>query len=145
MHRTQKIALLNIIVVFAALALSIIAFCVAYYVFKVPFSRAILGFLFLVLLDIRRLSPILFNKKSGIVTYDERDSLIHKKASLGAYSIFWFYCEIGSIALLFIFGINGKISVIYLPLFIFLGSIIINLTQSILLLIEYSGKEKENE
>ena len=145
MHRTQKIALLNIIVVFAALSLSIIAFCVAYYVFEVPFKRAILGFLFLVLLDIRRLSPILFNKKSGIVTYDERDSLIHKKASLGAYSIFWFYCSIGSIIPLLIVGVQGKISVLYLPIFIFFGRIIINLTQSILLLIEYGCGGKENE
>ena len=145
MNRLQKIALFNIIVIFTAFALSLITFSLLYYVFNLPFMRAILGFGFLGILGLRRYWPIFINKEPDSVTYDERDSLIHKKASLGAYSIFWFYCEIGSIALLFIFGINGKISVIYLPLFIFLGSIIINLTQSILLLIEYSGKEKENE
>lgn len=142
MHRTQKIALFNIVVIFTALALSLITFCVAYYVFHLPFLRAILGFGFLGILGLRRFWPIFINKESSTVTYDERDSLIHRKASLGAYSIFWFYCSIVSILPLLIIGVHGKISVWYPPIFIFFGSIIINLTQSILLLLEYGGREK---
>ncbi|MBN2588874.1 MAG: hypothetical protein JXA96_03355 [Sedimentisphaerales bacterium] len=145
MHRTQKIALFNIIVIFSALALSLITFCVAYYVLDLPFKRAILGFVFLSILGLRSCIPLIFNKESSTVTYDERDSLIHKKASLGAYSIFWFYCSIGSIIPLLIVGVQGKISVLYLPIFIFFGRIIINLTQSILLLIDYGWSKKENE
>ena len=145
MHRIQKIALFNIIVILTALALSLITFCVAYYVLDLPFMRAILGFGFLAILGLRRFWPIFINKKSSSVTYDERDSLIHRKASLGAYSIFWFYFSIASIVPIFIVGVFGKIPVLYLPIMAFCGQLVINLTQSILLLIEYSGKEKENE
>ncbi|MBN1972002.1 MAG: hypothetical protein JW787_00060 [Sedimentisphaerales bacterium] len=142
MHRTQKIALFNIIVIFTALALSLITFCVAYYVFHLPFLRAILGFGFLGILGLRRFWPIFINKKSSAVTYDERDSLIHRKASLGAYSFFWFYFTIASIVPIFTVGVFGKIPVLYLPIMAFCGQLVINLTQSILLLIEYGGREK---
>jgi hypothetical protein len=142
MHRIQKIALFNIIVVFTAFALSLITFSLLYYVFNLQFMQAILGFGFLGILGLRRYWPVFLNEEPGAVTYDERDSLIHKKASLGAYSIFWFYCGIVSIVPLLIVGINGKISVLYLPVFLFCGGILINLAQSILLLIEYGWTGK---
>ena len=142
MNRLQKIALFNIIVIFTAFALSLITFSLLYYVFNLPFMRAILGFGFLGILGLRRYWPIFINKEPDSVTYDERDSSIHKKASLGAYSIFWFYCSIVSIVPLLIVGIHGKISVWYFPIFLFCGRILINLTQSILLLIEYGWKDE---
>ena len=145
MHRIQKIALFNIIVIFTALALSLISFCVAYYVFNLPFLRAILGFGFLGILGLRRYWPIFIKKESSEVTYDERDSLIHRKASLGAYSIFWFYFSIASIVPIFTAGVFGKIPVLYLPIIAFCGRLVINLTQSILLLIEYGKGGKGNE
>ena len=145
MHRIQKIALFNIIVIFTALALSLITFFVAYYVFNLPFVQAILGFGFLAILGLRRYWALFINKELSTATYDERDSLIHRKASLGAYSIFWFYFTIASIVPLFTAGVFGKIPVLYLPMMAFCGRLVINLTQSILLLIEYGGREKENE
>ncbi len=145
MHRIQKIALLNIIVIFTALSLSFITFCVAYYIFNLPFWQAFLGFGFLGILGLRRYWPIFINQESSAVTYDERDALIHRKASLGAYSIFWFYFTIASIVPIFTAGVFGKIPVLYLPIIEFFGRIVINLTQSILLLLEYGKGGKENE
>ncbi|MBN1803962.1 MAG: hypothetical protein JW837_01805, partial [Sedimentisphaerales bacterium] len=78
----------------------------------------------------------------GKVSFDERDLLIYRKASLGAYYIFWFLFVLAAMVPFFILGPKGTISVKYLPAMVFAGMITVTVVESIVTLEEYgrSGK-----
>lgn len=142
MNRAQKIARFNLIVVMMALILSVIAVGVLYFVVGLPMRRAFGGFGFIAICGLTGLSPLLYKKEPGKVSFDERDLLIHKKASLGAYSIFWFLFVLAAMIPFFVLGPKGTISVKYLPTMVFGGMVIVILVQSIVTLEEYGWRNK---
>jgi hypothetical protein len=144
MNRTQKIARFNLVVILTSLVLSLTAICILYFAVGLPIQRALGGFVFgfIGIFGLTPFSPFLYKKDPGKVSFDERDLLIQRKASLRAYSIFWFLFVLAAIVPFFVFGPKGSISVKYLPAMVFAGMIIVMLVQSIVTLEEYGWNNK---
>jgi len=145
MNRAQKIARFSLIVIFIALTLSVIAVGVLYFVVGLPIQRALGGFGFIGICGLTGLSPILYKKERGKVSFDERDLLIQKKASLAAYLIFWFLFVLAAMIPFFILGPRGTISVKYLPAMVFGGMVTVMLVQSIVTLEQYGWRNRREE
>lgn len=145
MSRLQKIARFNLIVILTALALSAVAIGVLYFVVGLPLQRALGGFGFIGICGLAAFSPLLYKKESGKVNVDERDLLIQKKASLGAYTIFWCLFVLAAMIPFFVLGPDGTVSVKYLASMVFGGMATVILVQSIVTLEEYGWRNKDNE
>ena len=145
MHKAQRIAKFNLIVILIALGLSAVAVGISYLVIGLPIRRAVGGFGLLGICGLLGLSPILFKKKTGEVDFDERDLLIQRKALVGAYSIFWVLFVLAAMIPFFVLGSDGKVSVQYLAAMVFAGAVTVTLVQSIATL-EMSGwRNKDHE
>ena len=142
MNRQQKIAKFNLIVALIAISLSLTAFGIAYLIVGLPVHRALGGFGLIGLCGLTGFSPILYKKSRDKVTFDERDLTIQRKASLGAYSIFWALFVLAAMIPFFVLGPDGKISVKYLCAMVFGGMFTVILAQSIVTLEEYGWKDK---
>jgi len=145
MSRLQRIARFNLIVILIALGLSAIAIGVAYFVAGTPIRRALGGFGFIGICGLTALSPILYKTEQGKVDFDERDLLIQRKASLGAYTIFWALFVLAAMIPFFVLGPDGAVSVKYLAAMVFGGMVTVGLIQSIVTLEEYGWRNKDNE
>jgi len=142
MNRAQKIARFNLIVILTALILSVTAVGIFFFAFDVPIQGALGGFGFMGIFGFTGLSPFLYKKETGKVSFDERDLLIQRKAYLGAYAIFWVLFVLGAMIPFFILGPKGTISVRYLPAMVFGGWFVVLLIQSIVTLEEYGWRDK---
>ena len=142
MNRAQKIARFNLIVISMALSLGTIAVTVLYFVVDLPMRRALGGFGFIGICGLMGLSPLLYKKEGGKVSLDERDLMIMRNASLGAYSIFWFLFVLAAMIPFFVLGPKGMVSVKYLAAMVFGGMIIVVLVQSVITLGAYGWREK---
>jgi uncharacterized membrane protein len=137
MNREQKIARFSLIMILIALTVSFTTVGLLYFVVGWPIQRAFAGFGFISIIGLSGLAPILYKKEREKVSFDERDLLIQKKASLRAYTIFWFLFVLAAMIPFFILGPEGTISVGYLPAMVFGGITIVMLIQSIVTLEEY--------
>jgi len=142
MNRTQKTARFNLIVILLALSLSTIAVSVLYFVVDLPMRRAAGGFGFIGICGLMGLSPWLYKKGSDKVSFDERDLMIQRNASLAAYSIFWVLFVLAAMIPFFVLGPKGTVSVKYLAAMVFGGMIIVALVQSVITLEAYGWSEK---
>jgi hypothetical protein len=143
MNRAQKIALYNLIVIIAGLTLTGAAVGVLAIVLGMP--RALAGLGFLGILGLLGLSPILFFKKRGQLSLDERDLLIYSKANLIAYSLFWVFFTVACMVPCLVLGLGAKIPIVVLPCMLAGGFILVQLIQSIAILAQYgrtNGGEK---
>ncbi len=147
MNRAQKIARFNLIVILTALFLSTIAVSVLYFVVGLPVRRAVGGFGFIGICGLMGLTPFLYKKGSDKVSFDERDLMIMRVASLVAYSIFWVLFVLAAMVPFFVLGPKGMVSVKYLAAMVFGGMIIVVLVQSVITLGAYGwgvkGKNHE--
>jgi hypothetical protein len=134
MNRTQKDAVFNLVVFSIAALITTAAIITLYCLFGWP--KAALGLAFLSIGGLGGLSPFIFKKDAGAVTYDERDKLINRTAALGGFaaSYVWF-CLSGTALvnlcepmILKSFG---------LPLMIFGGLLVVFIVRSIMLLVLY--------
>jgi hypothetical protein len=142
MNRAQKIARFNLIVILTALVLSAIAVSILYFVAGLPMRRAAGGFGFIGICGLMGLSPFLYKKKGDKVSFDERDLMIMRNASLGAYSIFWFLFVLAAMIPFSVLGPKGMVSVKYLAAMVFGGMIIVVLIQSVITLGAYGWRQK---
>ena len=145
MNRFQKLARFNLIVILIALTLSAIAVSVFYFVVDLPIRRAFGGFGFMGITGLIGLSPILYKKERGKVSFDERDELINYRAVLAAYSVFWLVFTAACMIPWSIIGPSGSISVNVLPIMLFGIGITLALVHSLVILIQYGRREKGNE
>ena len=145
MNREQKIARFSLIMILIALTVSVIAVGLLYFIVGWPIQRALAGFGFISIFGFSGLAPILYKKERGKVSFDERDLLIQKKASLRAYTIFWVLFVLAAVIPFFILGPEGTISVKYLPAMVFGGIITVTLIQSIVTIEEYGREDKGEE
>jgi hypothetical protein len=147
MNRAQQIARFNLIVILTSLVLSTIAVSVLYFVVSLPMRRAVGGFGFIGICGLMGLSPFLYKKEGDKVSFDERDLMIMRNASLGAYSIFWVLLVLAAMIPFFVLGPKGMVSVKYLAAMVFGGMIIVVLVQSVITLGAYGwgvkGKNRE--
>ncbi|MCX5646428.1 MAG: hypothetical protein NTZ17_17370 [Phycisphaerae bacterium] len=143
MNRAQKAAWFTLVVLAVALGLSVAAFCVGYLILEVPAERAAAGFGFIGIMGLVGLTPILFRKDEDKVQCDERDLMIHRKATITAYAIFWLLFVAAAMVPWFITGPDGLITVNYLPWMVFGGMFVVMLVQAIVTLNQYGGTNKE--
>ena len=142
MNRAQKTARFNLIVILTALLLSAFVVSVLYFVVGLPMRRATGGFGFIGICGLMGLSPWLYKKDSDKVGFDERDLMIQRNASLGAYSIFWVLFVFAAMIPFFVLGPKGMVSVKYLAAMVFGGMIIVVIVQSVITLGAYGWREK---
>lgn len=144
MNRAQKTAWYNLTVIAAALTISSAAVSILTATRGMP--KALGGLGFLGILGLIGLSPILFHKKQGQLGFDERDELIHKKAVLIAYSVFWVFFTTACMIPWLVLKTGAKIPVVLLPVVLVGGFIIVQLVQSVAILVQYgwSGKGEKS-
>ncbi len=140
MNRMQKIAWYNLIVIAAALTAS--GATVGLLAIFLGMPKALAGLGFLGIAGFMGLSPVLFRKKQGDVDFDERDLLIHRKATIVAYSIFWLFFSAACMIPWFLVGPKNSIPSSSLPIMLGAGGITLVLSQSLAILILYGKGEK---
>lgn len=145
MNRWQQIARFNLIVTLISLTISVTASGVLYFVVGLPVQRALGGFGFVGVCGLTGLSPLLYRRGHGKVGFDERDLLIHRKAWLASYSIFWLLFVLAAMIPLLVLGPKETISVKYLPAMLFGGWVTVMLVQSIVTLEGYGWRDKDGE
>jgi hypothetical protein len=142
MNKAQKMAMYNLIVITTSLAITGMAVGLLYIIHGMP--KALVGLGFLGIAGLVGLSPILFRKKRGQLGFDERDLLIYRRAILAAYSIFWVFFTAACMIPWWIFKTGGSIPVVVLPVMLAGGFFIVQLIQSIAILVQY-GLENKGE
>ena len=140
MNRAQKMAWLMVVTTIVAFLISCVM--VAILAAKSGFPKALGGFFLVGLAGIGGLGHLIFKKDKGQVKFDERDLMIKRKASLRAYSIFWFLFVLAAMIPFFVLGPNGTISVRVLPAMVIIGMVVVMLVQSIVILEEYGRRDK---
>jgi len=140
MNRAQKIALYNLIVIIASLTITGAAIGILAIVYGMPKALGGLGFLGIGALI--GLSRILFRKKRGEISFDERDLLIYNRASLVAYSVFWVLFTAACMIPWWILETGASIRVVVLPCMLAGGFVIVQLIQSIAILVQYGWTGK---
>jgi len=145
MNRWQRIARFNLTVTLTALGLSAGAVGLLYYVIGLPIQHALAGLAFVGIVGLTGLSAVLYKNDPGGVSFDERDLVIQRKASLAAFATFWLLFVLAAMIPFFVLGPKGTISVLYLPAMVFAGMITTTLVQSITMLKQYGWKSKDNE
>ena len=145
MNKYQKMARFTLIMLGLALGLSITAVLVLRFVVEMSWRASTAGFAFISIMSFSQIRPSFFKKdKRGL---DERDLLIKQKAMVAAYWSFWPLFVLAAMVPFFIYGPDGKVSVLYLSWMVFGGMYWIHLIHSIAILNEYGWrrKEKDNE
>lgn len=142
MNRAQKIAWFNLIILLTALGLSAIAISVLCFIVGLPMRGALGGIGFLGICGLIGLSPILFRKKQSQVSFDERDQLIHKRATIAAYSVFWVFFTATCMIPWWVLKTGASIPVVVLPVMLAGGFIIVQLVQSVAVLVQYGWRGK---
>jgi hypothetical protein len=144
MNRAQKAAWFTLVVLAFASVLSLVAFCVAYFVLGVPAGRAAGGFGLMGIAGLLGLIPVLFRKDKAKVQCDERDLMFQRNAAVAAYATFWVLFVAAAMIPWFVTGPNGTITVSYLPWMVLGGFFVVELVQAIATLQQYGWTEKEN-
>ena len=145
MNKWQKEARFTLIVMGLALVLSLTAVGVLRFVFDFEWRSATAGFAFISLMALSRVDPSMFRIKSKKPPLDETDLLIKRKAMIAAYWGFWPIFVLMAMAPFFVYGPDGKVSVIYLSWMVFVGMFVVLILYSIAILNEYGWKGKDNE
>jgi len=141
MNRAQKIAVFNLVVFSSVSLITAVAVTILYYIWGWPEAARGMGFVGLG--GLAGLSPLIFKKDPGTVTFDERDKLIHRTSILAGFamSYLWF-CLTGTVfAFLFEPLLFKRLG---LPIMIFGGAFVVGIVSSVVLLILY-GRSDKNE
>ena len=143
MNKYQKMARFTLVMLGLALGLSITAVLVLRFAVGMSWRASMSGFAFIAIMSFSQIRPSLFKKdKRGL---DERDLLIKQKAMVAAYWSFWPLFVLAAMAPFFVYGPDGRVSVLYLSWMVFGGMYWVFLIYSIAILNEYGWRRKENE
>lgn len=140
MNRMQKIAWLFVVTISLAVILSAIAIGLLYLKFGMPVAQA--GLAFLGIAGLGGFGPLIFKKDKGAVIYDERDTLINRRAALAGFGASYLLVGLSCMIPFFIFGPKASISVTWLPM-IFMGAgLSLFFFHSVAILIQYGWRDK---
>ena len=91
------------------------------------------------LLGLAGLQPLLYRKRRQAVVWDERDTLIHYRAVLAGYSVFWLVFTLAPMSIWAATCYEGHsmISVHVLPLIVMGGSIVVMTTRAVAIVVQY--------
>ena len=143
MNKWQKMARFTLIMLGLALGLSVTAVLVLRFAVGMSWRASMAGFAFIATMGFSRIRPSFFKKdKRGL---DERDLLIKQRAMLAAYWSFWPLFVLAAMAPFFVYGPDGKVSVLYLAWMVFGGMYWVFLIYSLTILNEYGWRDKDNE
>ena len=143
MNKWQKMARFTLIMLGLALGLSVTAVLVLRFAVGMSWRASMAGFAFIAIMGFSRIRPSFFKKdKRGL---DERDLLIKQRAMLAAYWSFWPLFVLAAMAPFFVYGPDGKVSVLYLAWMVFGGMYWVFLIYSLTILNEYGWRDKDNE
>ncbi len=145
MNKYQKMAYFQLILLGLALGLSITAMLVLRFAVGMSWRAstagfAFMGFAFIGIMGFSSIRPSFFKKDKRDL--DERDLLIKQKAIMAAYWSFWPLFVLAAMAPLYIYGPDGKVSVLYLSWMVFGGMYWVFLMYSIEILNEYGWRNK---
>ncbi len=144
MNRIQKIAWCFLITGFIAVVMASAAFVIIYLKYGPGKASAAIGFLGI--FGIAGAMPLFIKKDSGKVTYDERDKIIHLKASRASFGIFFVASYLLSFVVVpLLRGGNGSVSVKELWLLFTIATIPFWLGWALTILVQYGRGGKENE
>ena len=143
MNRWQKMAWFTLIVTGIGLLISIPTVVVL--ALRSGFPKALAGFGFMGIVGLTGLTPVIFRKEPGHIDSDERDSMIHRRASWAGFGASYAFFGVVCITIWAIIGIDGSISVNVLPQ-IFIGAMVAMLiAQSVAILVGYGRRSKNGE
>jgi hypothetical protein len=142
MNKTQKGAMI-VLALSMVLVVFLITIPIAWFN-DMPFLRQIPLFLFFLTFVLMGLSIIFLRKKQSPseVDYDERDVTIKRKAVVASYVTLWLLVLIVFTAPAAIIGEQGSVPVIFLPIAPFPMFIIVMLVYSLVILIQYGWRNK---
>jgi hypothetical protein len=135
MNRAQKIALYNLIVIVATLTIVGAAVGILYILYGMP--KALGGVGLVVISFVMGLSPILFRKKRGQSSFDERDLLISRKATIAAYFTSWVFFTAACMVPWLVLECGATIRVVLLPCILVGGTFVFIFVHSIAILVQY--------
>lgn len=133
MNKAQKCAWFNLIMAAILLVLlptEILCFS----------SRFLDGLTFFFVFGVMGLFVLLFRKKQGVVEFDERDKLIHKRSLLVCYFVIWGFFITTCIVPYLMFGPTGSIPVYIMPVILYGTFIVAMLVHSVLILVQYGRR-----
>ena len=137
MNRTQKSAWFILIVIIVSLLVTGAAVGTLAIIIGMP--RALGGLGFLGLCGFVGFEPVLFRTRRGqsTIDYDERDLLIDRKATLGAFAVSYVYFVGVCMTIWFVVGSGGVIRVFVLPIIVVGGFITSQIVRSVAILVQY--------
>ena len=106
MNRLQKLAWFNLVVITTTIVVSTIATSIE---INIRGYTTIGFWVFVVLLLPLRFKPYLFKGSQCKVLFDERDNLIKQRATVFAYTVFWWVFLISSFLLFLILGPRSSV------------------------------------
>ena len=144
MNRAQKIAWLLVAAISLALLLSCIAVGIGLLYFRVGWPKALAGLGFMGITGLGGLGPLIFKEDKGKVPFDERDTLINRRAALAGFGTAYLVVSLACMMPFFILGPRASISVGWLPWIFFGAGISHFFVHSVALLIQY-GRTRKGE
>ena len=143
MNKYQKQAYFTLILLGLSLGLSITAVLILHFAVGMSWRASTAGFAFIAIMGFSPIRPSLFKKdRQGL---DERDLMIKHKAMVAAYWSFWPVFVLAAMLPLWVYGPDGKVSVLYLCWMVFGGAYFVYLIYSLTILNEYGWKNKGEE
>ena len=144
MNRQQKIAWYSITVLSAVLLLA--AAMTYWFVTKFGWQRIELVLCHIGFGCIAGIGPLIFRKdKTQTVHSDERDYLLDLRASVAGFGACYCFFVIAGLAILFLHGFNGTVSVGILPGLIAGSYVTAEFVRSIAILTQYGWRVKDDE
>lgn len=143
MNRAQKIALYNLIIITASLTITGATIVILSIVHGMP--KALGGLGFLGIAGLIGLTPVLFRKRRGQPVFDERDMQVYRRATLVAYSTFWILFTAACMIPWLVLERGTTIHIVVLPFMLAGGFIIVQLIQSIAILVQYGRGGKDEQ
>jgi hypothetical protein len=139
MNRIQKMAWLTVVSMGTAFLLAIIATAVLYYLFGFPIANA--GIAFLSIGAISGFEQIIFRKRPGTITCDERDRIINSIAAKIGFAISYLFFGLLCMGLWFVKGSQATIDIGVLPIIWLLGGMTAFFVHALTILILYGRSE----
>jgi hypothetical protein len=135
MNRAQKIAWLFVITISLAVVSSLAAFAILY--IKVGIPKAFTGFALLGIAGFGGFGPLVFRKDEGKIAYDERDTLINRRAAIAGYGASYLVVGLACMLPFFILGPQATVAVWWLPNIFMAGGLTLFFVHSAAILIQY--------
>jgi hypothetical protein len=116
-----------------------------FWVIGMPWSIARAGLAFIGIAGFGGLASLIFKKDPGKVTCDERDRLINNRAAIAAFASVYLVTGLACMLPFFVLGPATTISVVWLPDIFLAAGLTAFFVHSIVILVQYGWKGKENE